>query len=472
MIDLGVVFPGETIYVPFDSYDGATGASEAITGLAVTDIEIYKNGSTTQRASDAGYTLLDTDGIDFDSVVGLNGFSINLADNTDAGFYTAGARYWVVVSSVTADGQTVNFTAATFKIGHPSAIVNTTIATLASQTSFTLTAGSADDNAYIGCTAYIHDIASAVQCCMGTVSAYTGATRTVTLAADPAIFTVAAGDNIMILPRVNVYSLGGVAQTGRDLGTSVLLSSGTGTGQLDFTSGVVKTNLAQILGTALTETSGQIAAAFKKFFNVAAPTATCLSLPDAVPGAAGGVFIAGTNAATTVTTALTADITGSLSGSVGSVTGAVGSVTGAVGSVTGNVGGNVAGSVGSVIGAVGSVTGAVGSVTGAVGSVTGNVGGNVIGSIGSLAAQAKADVNAEVVDAVNVDTIPEMAQGVPPATPTMRQAAMYPYMALRNKLTVTATEKAIYNDAGTKIAKKGLADDGSVYTEDEMISGA
>ena len=61
-------------------------------------------------------------------------------------------------------------------------------------------------------------------------------------------------------------------------------------------------------------------------------------LPSATAGSAGGVFIAGSNAATSITTALTANITGNLSGSVGSVTGAVGSVTGAVGSVTGAVG--------------------------------------------------------------------------------------------------------------------------------------
>lgn len=73
-------------------------------------------------------------------------------------------------------------------------------------------------------------------------------------------------------------------------------------------------------------------------------------IPNATPGAAGGVFIAGTNAATTVTTSLTTTFTGNLTGSVASVTGATGSVTGAVGSVTGNVGGNVTGSVGSVVG--------------------------------------------------------------------------------------------------------------------------
>jgi hypothetical protein len=138
------------------------------------------------------------------------------------------------------------------------------------------------------------------------------------------------------LADANVVKLGptaaGTAQTARDLGASVLLSTGTGTGQLDFTSGVVKANLAQILGTALTETAGLLAGGFKKLFNVAAPTGTLLSIPDAVAGATGGLFIAGTNAATTVTTALTTTFTGNLTGSVASVTGAVGSV--AAGGIT------------------------------------------------------------------------------------------------------------------------------------------
>lgn len=72
----------------------------------------------------------------------------------------------------------------------------------------------------------------------------------------------------------NVTHIADTSQTARDIGASVLLSSGTGTGQIDFTSGVVKSNLAQILGTALTETAGQIAAAFKQFFNIPTPTST------------------------------------------------------------------------------------------------------------------------------------------------------------------------------------------------------
>jgi hypothetical protein len=74
--------------------------------------------------------------------------------------------------------------------------------------------------------------------------------------------------------QLDMIKLAGTTQTARDIGASVLLSTGTGTGQLDFTSGVVKANLAQILGTALTETAGQIAAGFKKFFNIATPAAT------------------------------------------------------------------------------------------------------------------------------------------------------------------------------------------------------
>jgi hypothetical protein len=107
---------GDTLPILFDSFDGGTGASITLTGLAATDIEIYKDGSTTQRASDAGYTLLDTDGIDFDGITGIHGFSIDTSDNTDANFYAVGAWYHVVVSAVTIDAQTVNFIAAAFRI--------------------------------------------------------------------------------------------------------------------------------------------------------------------------------------------------------------------------------------------------------------------------------------------------------------------------------------------------------------------
>ncbi len=106
MMNLGDFTTAQTIYVPLTTYD-SDGASITLTGLATTDIEIYKDGSVTQRSSDSGFALLDTDGIDFDSTTGLHGFSIDLSDNTDAGFYAAGSQYWLIVNAVTVDTQTV-----------------------------------------------------------------------------------------------------------------------------------------------------------------------------------------------------------------------------------------------------------------------------------------------------------------------------------------------------------------------------
>lgn len=109
-------FPaGKTIFFPFHTF-ASTGASVTLTGLATTDIEVYKGASMTQRASDAGYALVDTDGIDLDGVTGIHGFTIDTSDNTDAGFYAAENDYTVIVSAVTVDSQTVNFIAGRFSI--------------------------------------------------------------------------------------------------------------------------------------------------------------------------------------------------------------------------------------------------------------------------------------------------------------------------------------------------------------------
>lgn len=113
------------------------------------------------------------------------------------------------------------------------------------------------------------------------------------------------------------------------------------------------------------------------------------------------------------------------------------------------------------------------SVTGAVGSVTGAVGGNVTGSIGSLATQAKADVNAEVLDVLNTDTFSEPGQGDPPATATLIQKIGYLYKNWRNKKTQTSSEWALYNDdTTTKGQKATVSDDGTTTTKGEVGTGA
>lgn len=85
---------------------------------------------------------------------------------------------------------------------------------------------------------------------------------------------------------VDTQELNGTALTGRDIGASVLVSPGSGAGQLDVANGVVKSNLAQILGTALTETGGYLAAGFKKFFNIVTPLLTVETTVQAAADAA------------------------------------------------------------------------------------------------------------------------------------------------------------------------------------------
>ena len=115
MINLGDYMVNSMVYVYFHTFN-SSGASVTITNFAVTDIEVYKNGSVTQRSSDNGYTLLNTDGIDFDGTTGIHGFSIDLSDNSDAGFWASGNDYQIVVGPITIDGQTVNFLAGSFSI--------------------------------------------------------------------------------------------------------------------------------------------------------------------------------------------------------------------------------------------------------------------------------------------------------------------------------------------------------------------
>lgn len=263
------------------------------------------------------------------------------------------------------------------------------------------------------------------------------------------------------------------------------------------------------------------------------------ALPNAVPGAAGGVFIAGSNAATTVN--ITGNITGNVSGSIGSV-------TGAVGSVTGNVGGNVVGSIGSLatqakadvnaeadaalldVGLTTTITGRIDvavstrlasasytapdntgiaaikvktdnlssdpadasdiagaftTVNGTLATIAGYIDTEVtaiynrIGppSGASIAADIQtraspAQVNAEMVDALSVDTYAEPAQGAPVATSSLAAKIGYLFKAFRNKKTQSGTTWKLYADDGTTVdQKQALSDDGSIMTRDEVASG-
>jgi hypothetical protein len=128
------------------------------------------------------------------------------------------------------------------------------------------------------------------------ISDYTGATKTVTLGAGTT-FTATTTDNIAIFPPVNVSKWAGIAVTTSTTTTlpevdvksisddataannAELMFDGTG-----YAGGTTKlaVDLVSILGTALTETAGQIAAAFKQFFDVGTPTGTMKAITNVV----------------------------------------------------------------------------------------------------------------------------------------------------------------------------------------------
>jgi hypothetical protein len=237
---------GDTICGYFNTYRPSTGASFTLASGA---LEATKDNSATQ----------DTDGLtldnDFDSVTGRHQVCVNTA--ADGTFYSAGSRFSVYLSAGTVDSvsvigaETMSFslldgTLATldtniddietdtgttlqgeldgietdvdailvdtsttlddyldteiFDIRRAIGPATTTIATLASQVSFTLTAGSANDNAYNGYGLIVIDASTPTQSALACVLDYTGSTRTVTLAADPAIFSMTTTDNVILLP--------------------------------------------------------------------------------------------------------------------------------------------------------------------------------------------------------------------------------------------------------------------------------
>jgi len=421
VVNLGTRKPGSTVYIPFESFAASTGAPITLTGLAVGDILIYKNGGTTERASTAGYTLLDTDGIDFDSKTGIHGVSLNLADNTTAGFWAAGSNYIVVISDVTVDAVTMRFIAAAFDIGYSAAILDTTIATLASQTSFTLTDGPAEDDAINGCAAIIHDVASAVQTARVVVLDYTGATKTVTLAAG-GTFTAAATDNISIMypqpiqPTVtgrtlDVTATGGagvdwanvesptttLALTGTTISTTqkvdvetiktnAVVNAGTITFPTTATLASTTNITAGTITTATTVTNQLTAAAIAAGvwrnavaadFTVASSIGKAMYIDNIAPGSNGGFFISGSNAGTTTLGALTVTGATTLTGVATSTNASNdlrinGLVPGAAGGVF-VAGTNAATTIttGLTTTFTGSLTGSVASVSGSVASVTG-----------------------------------------------------------------------------------------------------
>jgi hypothetical protein len=340
----------EVLFGPFvDSTDGNT-AETALT-IANTDIKLWKSGATTLASKNSGGATHIS-----------NGNYYAVLDATDTATYgpmeivvqVAGAlavrREYIVLPEIVYDSFVPASSGAPLPLwgvldwGVPQ---TSAAGTLVARSGLSL----ADDipngsvaNIYSGTGAGQSRVVDDFTGSSDTFSVSPNWTTTPTTGSFYAIFASPPSSTATV-PDVNVTKAAGTAWNSGAITASTLATD-------TITAAKVAADVTTELQTGLATASALSTVAGYIDTEVAAIKTKTDFLPSATAGAAGGLFIAGSNAATTV------NITGSLSGSVGSV--------------TGNVGGNVGGSVGSVVGAVG--------------SVTGNVGGNVNGSVASVTA--------------------------------------------------------------------------------------
>lgn len=83
-----------------------------------------------------------------------------------------------------------------------------------------------------------------------------------------------------------------------------------------------------------------------------------------------------------------------------------------------------------------------------------------------------ADVNTQVLDVMNTDTITLPGQEAPPLTPTHRQAIAWLYKVFRNRKTQTATQWSLLADNETTVdAKATVSDDATTAIKQEVVTG-
>lgn len=298
-----------------------------------------------------------------DHVTGKTGLSptVTLSKNggsfaSPSGTVSEIANGWYKVAGNATDNATLGplILHATGTAADPTDVVYTVVADLPG------VAQTGDSYARLGAPA-----GASVSADVAAVKSDTGSIKTKT---DSLTFTVAGHVD------ANTLKVGGTTQTARDIGASVLLSNGTGTGQVKLASGYVAMTWADI-------------AAPTTAVNLSGTTIAVTQKVDVETIKTNPVVNAGTiTFPTGATLASTTNIT-------------AGTITTVSGNVTGNVGGNV--------------TGSVGSVVGTVGSVTGNVGGNVVGSVGSLTGMTASDVGVIKGVTDKLLTTLEVASGSP-----------------------------------------------------------
>lgn len=189
---------GDTVYFYFNTNDTSGSAGDATTPL----FDVRLAGA----AAGAAPVLSGTPTLLTHANYQPGAYEVAIAATTGNGF-AAGSVY-AVFATATIDSQTPgefigSFALSTLLDGPDvGMLVETTIATLASQTSFTLTAGSDTDTDYVGHVMVIEDADDTTRRSSVYATAYTGSSKTVALAAGTN-FTAAVGDKVRVYAAIH-----------------------------------------------------------------------------------------------------------------------------------------------------------------------------------------------------------------------------------------------------------------------------
>ena len=451
---LGDFAEDATVYLMFNTFTSDDpSASSTITNLINTDVHIHKDDGLTQRNNAAGITV----SVDFDGITGSHMIKIDTSDDTVGGFWVTGSDYFVRIEGTTIDAATVNAMVGQFSIenrynpvtdydGPTKAEMDTAHALLATGAICTETRLAELDAANLPTD-------------LSTIAGY-------------ADLIDDATDGLAAI-KAEVEGLAGEAMRGTD---DAALASGV--------------DLTSIHGSALSETSaGYLAAAFVKLFDVATPLLVAsVAMKGTDSAALASVCtearlaeLAAANMPTDLSTIQTYvdlidDATNGLAAIKAEVEGLAGEAmrgtdSAALASVCteGRLAELDAANLPTDISGLNDISTA--DVATELATYAGPTKAEMDTAHALLATPA--EVNAEVVDALNVDTYAEPGQGAPAATASLVTKIGYLFKLLRNKIETTATTISVYDDAGTTVDQAStISDDATTFTRGEFGTGA
>jgi hypothetical protein len=412
-----------TIYIPFNSFSSNDpSASVTITNLAAGDIHIHKNGSATQKTTANGITV----SVDFDTITGNHLVTIDTSVNTgDIGFWVTGSEFSVRMEGTTIDGATINSWIGSFSIER---------------------AGGA-----LASIKALNDLSAAqVNTEVDTaLSDYDGPTKTEMDSA----FAVTDGKIDVVDGNVDAILV--------DTGTTIPADLVAIDAKID----IIDTNVDAVLVDTGT--------------TIPADLVTIDAIVDAILVDTGTTLPAEHVVLASEHSALSSEHTG--------LDGKLDTIDGIVDAILVDTGTTLPADLVAIDAKIDIIDAIVDLILVDTGTTLpaehvvldgkldtiDTVVDGIQTDVTALENISTAQVNAEVLDVLNVDTFAEPGDEVPASTTTIQNRIAYLYKFLRNKVETTATKIHVYDDAGTnKDQTSTISDNGTTFTRGEFGAGA